>query len=265
MKYFVFGSNGMMGKYFCSCAEPDFLVALTREDYDICSNDYDFLLKMLKEKGLKEGDVILNFAGAIKQRNFSLYDYVLLNSLFPHQLENIAQTVGCKLIHMTTDCVYDGERGMYSESDSHTCLDWYGKSKSLGEPENSCCIRTSIVGLGSAGNVSLLDWFMNEQTDTVFGFTNHLWNGVTCLELSKFILGLIETNSLWEGTRHVFSNSISKYELLKCFNEVFELGKPLGHRKSRISCDRTLCSEHVESWSLKDIEMQIEELREFHE
>ena len=81
MKYFVFGSNGMMGKHFCSLVKD--AVELTREDYNILSNNEKLLLNMLeKEKGISSEDVILNFAGAIKQRNFSLRDYVLINSLF---------------------------------------------------------------------------------------------------------------------------------------------------------------------------------------
>tara|TARA_Y100000004_G_scaffold196928_1_gene268818 strand:- start:1281 stop:2075 length:795 start_codon:yes stop_codon:yes gene_type:complete len=260
MKYFVFGSNGMMGKHFCSIANN--AVQLTRKDYDILSNDEVQLNKMLRaEKGITCEDVILNFAGAIKQRNFSLKDYVLINSLFPHQLEAISKNVGCRLIHLTTDCVYDGLKGSYVETDEHNCTDWYGKSKSLGEPEDSCCIRTSIIGLGSKGNVSLLDWFINEEKNDLFGFTNHSWNGVTCVELSRLIIELIDRNELWKGTRHIFSDSVSKYELLKYLNSIFGLGKNLQEKTSETKCDRTLSSIHEHSLSIKSIEDQMKDLK----
>ena len=260
MKYFVFGSNGMMGKHFCSLAKD--AVELTREDYNILSNNEKLLLNMLeKEKGISSEDVILNFAGAIKQRNFSLRDYVLINSLFPHQLEVVAKKIGCKFIHLTTDCVYDGLKGSYVETDDHNCTDWYGKSKSLGEPENSCCIRTSIIGLGSKDNVSLLDWFINEEKDNLFVFTNHLWNGVTCTELSELIIKLIDEGNLWQGTRHVFSNPVSKYELLRHVNDVFSLRKNLQEKISEDTCDRTLSSIHEQSFAVKSIEEQIEDLK----
>ena len=263
MKYYVFGSNGMMGKYFCSVAKED-AVPLTRKDYDITTNNKSNLVGLLFKKGIQPGDIIVNCAGAVKQRDFSLQDYVTINSLFPHQLEDTAREFGCKLIHLTTDCVYDGQKGMYSENDSHTCTDWYGKSKSLGEPENSCCIRTSIIGLGSAGNVSLLDWFANETSHSPLnGYVNHMWNGVTCLELSKYIIR--HKDNLWSGTRHIYSNPVSKYDLLQTYNELFELGKTIVPIKADVPCDRTLCSNHMGGMVSNSIEKQLKELSEYHE
>ena len=261
MKYFVFGSNGMMGKYFCSVAKN--VVSITRKDYDVMENDISFLSDLLVRKGMEPGDIIMNCAGAVKQREFPLSQYVTINSLFPHQLEFVAEKMGGKLIHLTTDCVYDGLSGNYDENDNHTCTDWYGKSKSLGEPENSCCIRTSIIGLGSANNVSLLDWFLNETSQVPLkGYMNHFWNGTTCLELSRYIINM--GSDLWSGTRHVHSNPTSKFDLHKNFNRVFELNKELIPVMDKNRCDRTLSSLYNEPVS-NTIEKQLEELKIHHE
>ena len=258
MNHFVFGSNGMMGKYFCSMSKH--VVVFTRKDYDIRENN----IEILKNKGVKDGDVLLNFAGAVKQRKFSISDYVYINSLFPHQLEEVSKKLKCKFIHLTTDCVYDGLLGSYKEDHEHTCVDWYGNSKSLGEPQQSCCIRTSIIGLKSAGNVSLLDWFYNCQDEQIKGFSNHFWNGVTCLELSNIILQIIKENSFWIGSRHIFSNSVSKYELLKMYNEIFNLNKNLICSYSKNKCDRTLASNFNDTIP-KTIYTQLQELKKYHE
>ena len=250
----------MMGKYFCSVAKN--VVPITRKDYDIMKNDISFLSDLLVKKGMEPGDVILNCAGAVKHREFPLSQYVTINSLFPHQLEFVAEKMNGNLIHLTTDCVYDGLSGNYDEHDNHTCTDWYGKSKSLGESENSCCIRTSIIGLGSANNVSLLDWFMNETTQVPLnGYMNHFWNGLTCLELSKYIINI--GSDLWSGSRHVYSNPISKFDLLRDFNQIFELGMKLIPVMDRTACDRTLTSVYHEP-VYNNIKTQLEELKDYH-
>lgn len=265
MKYFILGSDGMMGKYFCSVAKDRELVPFTRNDYDIVSNNYESLKGCFEDYNIQFGDIILNFAGAIKQRNFSLKDYVLINSLFPHQLQDISDTFGVRLIHLTTDCVYSGDNGNYIEDDPPDCVDWYGSSKSLGEPGDSCCIRTSIVGFGSANNASLFDWFLNEKAENLKGFTNHIWNGVTCLELSNYILKIIDKDILWSGVRHVHSNSVSKYELLSTLNKTFDLNKNIHESVSDFNCDRSLLSKYTNPISINSIENQISLLKEFHD
>ena len=262
MRYFVFGSNGMMGKYFCSLSSN--VVPLTRKDYDIKDNDINKIINILKSHNIQEDDIIINFAGAVKQRKFSLSEYMYINSLFPHQLEQVSETLKCKFLHLTTDCVYDGKGAFCTEDDIHSCSDWYGNSKSLGEPENSCCIRTSIIGLGSKDNVSLLDWFNNCQDQQICGFVNHLWNGLTCLELSNVIKDICENNLLWKGCRHIFSERVSKYKLLKMYNEIFALNKNVVITASKFACDRTLSSIYHKSID-KTISQQLYELKQYHD
>ncbi len=262
MKHFVFGSNGMMGKYFCSVC--DNIVPLTRSDYDITENNIDKIEDILKSNGIQEGDAIVNCAGAVKQRQFTAKDYVYINSLFPHQLDEISKKIKCKFVHITTDCVYDGSKGNYTEKDRHTCDDLYGSSKSLGETKNGCCIRTSIIGLGSKDNVSLLDWITTTNNKQIKGFENHFWNGLTCLELSIIIRNIIRSNVLWRGCRHVFSNPVSKYELLKMYNDIFNLNKKIVPVNSYAQCDRTLNSKfHLPV--PKTIKDQLKELKKYHD
>ena len=262
MKYFVFGPNGMLGKYFCSLSKNS--VPVTRKDYDIKENDIEKIITILASKNVQGGDVIMNCAGAIKQREFELSDYVYINSLFPHQLEQVSKRLNCKYIHITTDCVYNGRDGCYTEDNVHTCEDWYGSSKSLGEPQNSCCIRTSIIGLGSANNVSLLDWFNNCNDKKINGFVNHFWNGVTCLELCGIIKSIVKSNLFWKGCRHVFSEPVSKYELLTMYNDTFKLNKNIKPVYADSRCDRTLGSKFHKPTS-KTIQQQLIELKGFHD
>jgi dTDP-4-dehydrorhamnose reductase len=238
-------------------------VPILRKDYDILDNNVSKIVAVLGTKGIQAGDVIVNCAGAISQRDFSLNKYVHINSLFPHQLEIVAAALSCKYIHVTTDCVFNGREGCYTEDHAHDCEDWYGKSKSLGEPQNSCCIRTSIVGLGSAGNVSLLDWFSNCKDNKVNGFVNHFWNGLTCLELSAIIIDIARHNLLWKGCRHVFSEPVSKYQLLKIYNNTFKIGKYIKPVYADERCDRTLGSKFHTAIP-KTIQQQLIELKGFH-
>ena len=147
MKIIIFGSNGMLGNYFKEYFLPKYEVcALTRNDVDLGNINESDLLDFLRTK-VSKGDVILNAAGIIKQReNHDKLNMIMLNSVFPHILAKFKDEVDCKVIHITTDCVFSGLVGGYNENAAHDCLDDYGKSKSLGENENITNIRTSIIG-----------------------------------------------------------------------------------------------------------------------
>jgi dTDP-4-dehydrorhamnose reductase len=114
----------------------------------------------------------------------------------------------CNVIHITTDCVFSGRGGRYDENSLHDCLDDYGKSKSLGENQNLTIIRTSIIGEEKTNKKSLLEWVKSQKNNLIFGYTNHFWNGVTCLEMSKFIFTLIKEQNYWKGVQHVYSPDI---------------------------------------------------------
>src|SRR5680860_136783 len=142
----------------------------------------DYLSNFLKEVG--EINYVINAVGVTIP--FSLENQTLtffINSAFPHIL---ADKFGKKLIHITTDCIYNGKEGFpYDENSSKTPVDIYGLSKSLGEPTNCLTIRTSIIGRELKGLTGFLEWFLNQKEKSVNGFANHFWNGVTTKQFGK--------------------------------------------------------------------------------
>ena len=255
MKIFIFGSNGMLGNYLTQYLSSTFeVVPITRNEVDLTK---DFSLISEKYQ-FNEHDVIINAAGIIKQRNYSSDELIKVNSLFPHFLS----TLGCSVIHITTDCVFSGKGGSYTEDSHHDCIDDYGKSKSLGECGDLTIIRTSIIGEEVENKKSLIEWVKSNQNTNINGYLNHFWNGVTCLELSKQIETIIKTNSYWKGVRHYFSpDTVSKYQLVSDINEIYNLNNVVSPTMSEY-CDRSL-NTNYKSPVEKQIRNQILELKSF--
>jgi dTDP-4-dehydrorhamnose reductase len=213
MKIIVFGSNGMLGTYLTKVlGEKYSVVSLTRNDIDIAKSSETEILNFL-EKNVTKDDIIINSSGVIKQREYDINDMINVNSIFPNILSKFKKNKNCNIIHITTDCVYSGNKGNYVEDDYHDCLDEYGKTKSLGENKDLTIIRTSIIGEEIDNKKSLIEWVKSQSNKTINGYVNHLWNGVTCLELSKYISDIIFTNNFWVGVKHIFSpKTVSKYD-----------------------------------------------------
>ncbi len=212
---------------------------------------------------IKKEDIIINACGIIKQRDYNPMEMIKINSLFPHILAKIKKEIGCNIIHITTDCVFNGIKGNYIETDLHDCLDDYGKSKSLGESPELTNIRTSIIGEEKLNKKSLLEWVLSNKNNTIDGYDNHLWNGVTCLELSKFIDRVITSNMWWNGTKHVFSpKSVSKYELVHMINQIYDLNITINKKSTIINCFRDL-STIYEPLITKELYEQLIDLKHF--
>ena len=149
---------------------------------------------------------------------------ILINSLLPHKLAKYSKTVGSKLIHISTDCVFDGSKGNYIETDNKTAQDTYGLSKSLGEiiDDKNLTLRTSIIGPELKNNgEGLFSWFINQKGE-VNGFTESIWGGLTTLELAEVIIKSINEN--YTGLVHVTNGKpISKFDLLSLIKDKFEL------------------------------------------
>ncbi len=167
-------------------------------------------------------DIILNCIGVLIKDSKSHPDNAIyINAYFPHLLERLTADSQTRLIHISTDCVFSGSKGDYSETDARDADDVYGKSKGLGEVlnEKDLTIRTSIIGpeLKQHGE-GLFHWFMN-QKGNVNGYTEAYWSGVTTLELAKAIDTAIEQNVT--GLVHLTNGlKISKYNLLKLFKKI---------------------------------------------
>lgn len=273
MKIFIFGVNGMLGTYINSLLRQNSkeVVGISRKDFDVSVVTYDKILKLFNDYLINENDIIINCIGIIPQsKNVNDTDcrnYFLINSLFPIMLSTIAATNNVKFIHITTDCVFSGLKGNYNELDCHDETNNYGVSKSLGELcHNSTIIRTSIIGEQLKNKYSLLEWVKSHKNETIPGYTNHLWNGVTCLQLAKIILKMIDENIWWTGVRHIYSpESITKYKLVELINQVYELNNIIKPIETPTSIDKTLTSiyEINSIFNIPEINIQLKELHLF--
>jgi dTDP-4-dehydrorhamnose reductase len=177
---------------------------------------------------LSKFNYIVNCIGLIKpyinEKNQStILEALKVNSLFPHQLITSSKKV--KIFQIATDCVFDGKKGNYIETDSHNPIDVYGKTKSLGELKysNFFNIRCSIIGPELDSHKSLLDWFRFLPLNSkIKGFKNHDWNGVTTYAFGKVLSGIIKSNLKIPQTIHLIpKNSLNKFNLLKIFKKYF--------------------------------------------
>ena len=166
---------------------------------------------------------------------------IKVNSLLPHILAKVKAKKNCQVIHITTDCVFSGKDGFYTEESLHDAKDEYGKSKSLGESALNTNIRTSIIGEEILNKKSLLEWVKSQNNKQINGYDNHYWNGVTCLELAKQIKNMIENKNFWNGTKHFFSpEDISKYNLILLIKKIYKLNISVIKKPSTINCFRNL-------------------------
>lgn len=253
MKVYIFGANGMLGRYLTKYMSSFLdVIPITRKDVDLLEDFNNITDKYC----FSDDDVIVNAAGIIKQRSYTPNELIRVNSLFPHFLSSLK----CHVIHITTDCVFSGKHGSYDEDSLHDCLDDYGKSKSLGEPDNVTVIRTSIIGEELLNKKSLLEWAKSKKSTSVNGFINHFWNGVTCLELSKQIKIIIDSHNYWKGIRHYHSPEVvSKCHLLEIMSDVYNLELEIIPQLSYY-CDRSLKTKYISSID-KSIKQQLIELK----
>jgi dTDP-4-dehydrorhamnose reductase len=181
-------------------------------------------------KGLGKVDYVINCIGIIKPHISDSDDKqrlnaLQINSLFPQKLADWAAETGAKVIQIATDCVFSGHKGSYLESDAHDALDVYGKSKSLGEVPNPSMmhLRVSIIGPEVGRSTSLLEWVRNQpQGAQIFGFTDHVWNGVTTTHFGKIARGIIESNLFKAGVFHLIpGNRLPKDKLVQKIASVF--------------------------------------------
>lgn len=189
---------------------------------------------------LSSADWIINAVGIIKPycNNDPALAY-FVNSTFPQILGEI---FGNKVIHITTDCVFNGSYGApYDENSPKFPPDVYGLTKMLGDTTKTITLRTSTVGPELSGDRGLLAWLMSKSGQPVNGYTNHLWNGITSQELGNVCQKIINHEVLVSpGIYHIFSDDITKYDLLVKFNQRFNLGCEINPMGSPIAIDRRL-------------------------
>lgn len=229
-KILLFGSGGMIGHivlhYLTGTKQYDIIDVTRTNTVSDNTRILDIMDKSATEKLVYEvsPDYIVNCAGVlITGANKNPGNAIYLNSYFPHQLSGLARSINAKLIHISTDCVFSGEKGNYTESDYKDGKDMYAKSKGLGEIVNDIdlTLRSSNIGpeLDEAGE-GLFNWFMHQKGE-IKGYTNAIWSGVTTLVLAKAVHAAIEQNIT--GLYNLVNNDkISKYDLLILLKKVFD-------------------------------------------
>jgi dTDP-4-dehydrorhamnose reductase len=188
-------------------------------------------------------DIVLNGVGLIKQKmTLNVNSHAIhINSLFPHQLLEICKKTDTRLIHFSTDCVFEGTPGVKYVTDTPTATDVYGLSKLLGEVQEgpALTLRTSVVGRQLFGTESLFEWAISQRGNIVDGFKHAIYTGLTTLELSHVVKRIVEEQPDLVGLFQVASKPISKYELLAKLNVMLNLGLTI-EPNTDFYCDRTL-------------------------
>ncbi len=214
-------------------------------------------------------DAVINAVGLVKQRKDGLdpIPNLEINALLPHRLASLCRAIGAHLIHISTDCVFSGRKGGYTESDEPDPIDIYGHSKLLGEVIGPGCItlRTSIIGPELWHRTSLLEWFL-AQEGKALGYRNAIFSGVTTIEMGRIIDRLVTQFPDATGVFHVSSTPISKFDLLLRVKEKFKL------RVNLIPDDAFFCNRSLDStrfrkkfdYSPPNWDEMIEELAQDH-
>lgn len=196
-------------------------------------------------------DLVINCIGIIKQlpeaKNF--ITSISVNALFPHRLALTCKKVGARLIHFSTDCVFSGKVGNYTEDDFSDADDLYGRTKYLGELHEPHCItlRTSIIGHELKSKHGLIEWFLNEN-NPINGYARAIFSGFPTVEIARIVADYVVPNEELTGLYHVSSEPISKHELLKLIAEQYDHKITIKPYDDFV-CDRSLNSEKFKTAS----------------
>ena len=271
MKFFILGCNGMAGHIIALYLKEQghHVVGFARSKSDFVDTVIgDAFDTDLIEKCIKEGsyDVVINCIGMLNQ--FAENDKAaasFLNGYLPHFLAKITRGTQTQLIHMSTDCVFSGKTGPYTENSIPDGATFYDRSKALGEviDDKNLTLRNSIVGPDiKATGIGLLNWFMQQEGE-VNGYTGAMWTGQTTLQLAKTmeaaakakVSGLINA---------VPSTNISKYELLKLFNHYLRNDEIKVNPVEGLVADKTLIrTNNSFDYQIPDYETMIREMAEW--
>lgn len=272
-KILILGSTGMLGHvaYLFLKENTDYKIydlayrtAFSDQTLICDASDFEKLEVHLNEV---KPDYIVNCIGILIQGAISNpLNAIKINALFPHQLKHWADQNQAKLIHISTDCVFNGSAGSYSETSPTDAHDIYGKSKALGEINlpSHLTIRTSIIGpeLKTKG-AGLLHWFFS-QKNTVDGYTKALWSGVTTLALSKAILYALENNigGIWNLTN---GKPISKFDLLLMAKDTFGLKQVQLKPTEGKAVNKTLISMRKIDFKVPPYETMLKNLNTYYQ
>ena len=242
MRVLIFGANGMLGHKLVQQLGSQFDVFGTiRGDFSAVERfgtfDRERIIEFVDPENVDsieqafdtaQPDVVINAIGVIKQvpNAADVINTLRVNSIFPHLLAQAAERHRFRLVTISTDCVFDGKNGNYTEDDTPNATDLYGKSKYLGEVSGPNCltIRTSIIGRELASVHSLVEWVLSNRGKRIEGFTNAIYSGFPTIVFADIIARLINDHKELNGLYHIASTPISKFELVSLINKYYGAG-----------------------------------------
>ena len=261
MKILILGGYGMIGHKMAqvlSVQNHEIFISV-RESKDLTLKRISPKAKVFFNDVLKDSildfldkvnpDVIINAIGITIRRGAAenISDTIYLNSLFPHQISSWALAFKKRLIHFSTDCVFSGSEGSYLEDATPNALDYYGKTKGLGEinSKSSLTIRSSMIGPELYNKTELFEWIINNKEKEINGFSRVMYSGVTTVYMARLLADLIDNHKNLSGIYNIASKPISKFELLHLINDNFDLGLIINDNKTVIS-NKTLNASKIE-------------------
>lgn len=258
-KILVLGASGMLGnavfRYFAQNTTHEVVGSIRSERtkqrlppeiqrFSIMGgsvDDPDTLIRLLDEA---EPTIVINCVGLIKQIEDAKdpLTAIPINSILPHRLAKLCSLVGSRLVHLSTDCVFSGAKGMYVETDTPDASDVYGRTKLLGEVDypNAITLRTSIIGHELGGSNSLIGWFL-AQTGTVKGFNKAIFSGFPTVEIARIISEHVMPNPELHGLYHLSADPIDKATLLRLVAKAYSKDIEI-QDDDRLVIDRSLDS-----------------------
>ncbi|WP_421856315.1 dTDP-4-dehydrorhamnose reductase family protein [Marinomonas sp.] len=260
----VIGANGMLGgslhRYFSCSGKYEILGTVRSETAKTLLAERGFMnvqagvdaldnVSLAKVIDFFKPDIVFNCVGLIKQMDDSKkpISAIEINALLPHQLALLCSGSGAKLVHFSTDCVFAGKKGGYTESDIPDASDMYGRSKLLGEViyDGHLTLRTSIIGHELESNVSLIDWFLS-QSANVKGFSKAFFSGLPTIYVAEFIETFILYNPSLSGLYHLSVDRIDKFHLLQLVKRQYGIATQI-EEYFDFEIDRSLNSDALRS------------------
>ncbi|MFL3666584.1 MAG: dTDP-4-dehydrorhamnose reductase family protein [Verrucomicrobiota bacterium] len=257
MRLLILGGSGMLGHQLWRGlhAQHDTWVTLRRPATEFAAHNLFDKAKAIQfdditddtalERAFDQAkpEAVINCVGIIKQRDDANDEALTLrvNAEFPHRLAKCSGEAGARLIHFSTDCIFAGTKGNYTESDPSDAADLYGQSKHQGEvtDTHSLTLRTSVIGHELGTNLALLDWFLSQRGQSISGFTKAIYSGFTTLEMARIVDRILTQHPELSGVWHVASAPISKFDLLKICQ--IKLGwEGVIEPNDQFVCDRSL-------------------------
>ena len=242
MKILILGGNGMIGHKIFQVLNEDFKntwVLIRKKKRDLPYVNF-FNSNIIEGFELEDDktlfsfldnfnpDIIINAVGITIRRgvNKKISKSIFINSLLPNLLEDwVDRMPNKRLIHLSTDCVFNGELGSYNEESIPNATDIYGRTKILGEVKgsNTITLRSSMIGRELENFTELFEWVISQKGSRIKGFNNAIYSGITTIRMARYIKLIIMNFPKLSGLFNVSSEPISKYNLIKLLNKNFDL------------------------------------------